>query len=208
MHWVLITDTALQLVLGQDPVLAPASPALVPALNLVALLALEALLGQLHSTRTSSTNSEPRSWLIRCWLGGNHCQTTSRWLSKGRGRCLGCSSPYPVWLLELQVGQEVDQQDQDQDLAQWAQAIADLMVSLHGECQEFHLSLCVTMNPNLQLELVAHPIFLKARVINVILDLRECVLFCFFRYDRPQHASTRPIRNSSWDAGTKPKRSS
>lgn len=144
-RWVPTTAPALQVALAQalalDPVLDPVSPALdlasVPALDLaldlalnpVARMALEvlaALVALLPSTRTNCTNSELRLWPIRCWPGDSPCQTTSRWLSKGRGPCLGCSSSSPcqAWLLELEAGQEVDQQDQDQD--QWAQATAEL----------------------------------------------------------------------------------
>lgn len=38
--------------------------------------------------------------------------------------------------------------------------------------------------------------------------MKESVLICFFRNDGSQHASSRPIGDSSWDAGTKPKRTS
>lgn len=71
--WVLITDLSLQAVLDQaqalDPVLVPVSLALVLALILAVPQELEVLVGlvaQLPLTRTSFTNLEPRSWLIRC----------------------------------------------------------------------------------------------------------------------------------------------
>lgn len=97
--WVPIIVLVLQVALAQapalDPVLAPVFPILDLALKLEAPQALEALVALLPLTRISFTNSEPRSWLIRCWPGDSLCQTTSRWLSRGKGPCLACSSSSP-----------------------------------------------------------------------------------------------------------------
>ncbi|KAG7231388.1 hypothetical protein INR49_011986 [Caranx melampygus] len=109
------------------------------ALNLVALQALEVLeapVAPLPSTRTSSTNSEPRSWLTICWLGEQPLPDHLQMAVRGRGQCLGCSSsnPCPAWLLELEVGREEAQQDQTRA---WANGTgySQLMVSMHqGKC--------------------------------------------------------------------------
>lgn len=46
----------------------------------------------------------------------------------------------------------------------------------------------------------------KIYILNAPLNIGEFVLNYFFRNDGSKHASSRPIRYSSWDAGTKPKR--
>lgn len=112
-----------------SPALALMAPALAPP----PLVAPEEAL--LLSTRTSFTSCGPRLWPIRCWPGGSHYRTTSRWLSRGRGpwgAAQGCrvqgqgrgdwGSPCPAWLLEvLEVwGQDKDQEDP------WARATAEL----------------------------------------------------------------------------------
>lgn len=129
--WVLLIGLSRRVAQAQalvlDPVSAPVCRASDLALNLEAQQALLPLI------KTSCTSSEPRSWPTRCWPGVSPFRTTSRWLCRGRGPCLGCSSnsPYPVWLLEQEVDQEVDQLDKG--LVQWVQATLELMVSISNE---------------------------------------------------------------------------